>query len=422
MEPWIAAAIFIATYGAIATDRVDRTLAALFGAMVVILVGVIDQETGFAAVDWNVIFLLAGMMIIAAVLRRTGVFGWLAVRTVRAGRGNPVSILLLLALVTAVLSAFLDNVTTIILLAPVTIYLATTLGVSPIPFIVAEVLASNIGGAATLIGDPPNILIGSAAGFDFLDFVANMGPAVVLIFALFLPLIALAFRRSLVIAPGRREEILLSLDESEFITDHRLLRLSLLVLGLTIAGFIFAAAIDQRPATVALLGATALLLVARLEPEEILREIDWSTLLFFVGLFVVVEGLVATGVVAGIGRWLVEATGGDETVTALGLLWVSGIASAVVDNIPYTATMIPVVQELGAEGMRMEPLWWALALGACLGGNATIVGASANIVAANAAARAGHPITFGRFLRIGGAVALMSLAVSSLYLWVRYLL
>jgi Na+/H+ antiporter NhaD/arsenite permease-like protein len=421
VEPWIALALFVATYGAIASDRVDRTVAALLGAVAVIMLGIIDQESGFRAVDWNVIFLLAGMMIIAGVLRRTGVFGWLAVRTVKVARGDPLRILLLLAAITAVLSAFLDNVTTIVLIAPVTLYIASTLRLSPIPFLVAEILASNIGGAATLIGDPPNILIGSAAGLDFVDFVVNLGPVTLIVFAVFAVFAALFFRRQVVVAPETRE-VALALDEAEFISDDRLLRVSLLVLALTIAGFLFAAEVDQRPATIALLGATALLLVARVDPAELFREIDWSTLLFFVGLFVVVEGLVATGVVTALGRWLADATGGDLVVATMGLLWVSALASALVDNIPYTATMIPVVHELGASGLAIEPLWWALALGACLGGNATIVGASANVVGANAAANAGHPIAFGRFLRVGGLVALMSIAISSIYLWLRYLL
>ncbi len=420
MEPWIAVAIFVATYGAIASDRVDRTLAALLGAVAVILLGIVSQESGFRAVDWNVIFLLAGMMVIAAVLRRTGVFGWLAVRTVRLARGDPLAILLLLAGITALLSAFLDNVTTIVLLAPVTFYIATTLRLSPIPFILAEVLASNVGGTATLIGDPPNILIGSAAGLTFGDFLLNLTPVAILIFAVFAVMMALLYRGKMAVSPEVRAAVL-AIDESEFISDHRMLRLSLAVLGLTLAGFLFAAVIHQQPATIAILGAVILLLVTRLEPDELFREIDWSTLLFFVGLFILVEGLVATGVIAGIGSWLADATGGNEAVTTLGLLWVSGIASAVVDNIPYTATMIPVVQQLGDAGLKVEPLWWALALGACLGGNATIIGASANVVAANAAARAGHPITFWQFLRIGGLVALLSLVISSVYVWVRYL-
>ena len=420
MEPWIALAIFLATYGAIASDRVDRTLAALLGAVAVILVGIVTQEAGFAAVDWNVIFLLFGMMVIAGVLRRTGVFAWLAVRTVRVARGEPLAILLLLAGITALLSAFLDNVTTIVLLVPVTLYIATTLRLSPIPFVLAEVLASNIGGTATLIGDPPNILIGSASGLTFADFLLNLAPVAILIFVVFVGAMATVFRGQMTVAPEVREAVL-AIDDSEFITDHRLLRLSLLVLALTIGGFLVASVIHQQPATVALLGAAVLLLVARLDPEELIREVDWSTLLFFVGLFVLVEGLVATGVIAALGTGLAEITGGNQVVTTVGLLWVSGIASAFVDNIPYTATMIPIVQQLGTSGMATEPLWWALALGACLGGNATIIGASANVVAANAVARAGHPISFAQFLRIGGMVALLSLLVSSAYLWVRYL-
>jgi Na+/H+ antiporter NhaD/arsenite permease-like protein len=420
VEPWIAVAIFLVTYGAIASDRVDRTLAALLGAAAAILLGIITQEEGFAAVDWNVIFLLLGMMIIAGVLRKTGVFSWLAVRTVRVARGDPLAILLLLSGVTAVLSAFLDNVTTIVLLVPVTLYIASTLRLSPIPFVLAEVLASNIGGTATLIGDPPNILIGSASGLTFADFLTNLTPVILVVFAGFVALMAVLFRRQMKVAPEVREAVL-AIDDSEFISDHRLLRLGLLVLGLTIVGFLFAAVINQRPATIAILGATVLLLVARQDPEELLRDIDWPTLLFFVGLFMVIEGLVATGVIAAVGSRLVEATGGDQVLTTISLLWVSGIASAAVDNIPYTATMIPVVQQLGSSGLAIEPLWWALALGACLGGNATIIGASANVVAANATTRGGHVITFGYFLRIGGLVAVMSLAISSVYLWLRYL-
>ncbi len=421
MEAWVALAVFVVTYVAIASERVDRTLAALLGAVAVILLGIVGQEDGFRAVDWNVIFLLAGMMIIAAVLRRTGVFGWLAFRTVRLARGDPLLILLLLSGLTALLSAFLDNVTTIVLIAPVTFLVATTLRLSAIPFILAEVLASNIGGTATLIGDPPNILIGSAAGLTFVDFVANLTPVVIVIFVVFTGFMALLYRRPLAVAPEVKAAAM-ALDEAELIADHRLLRIGLAVLALTILGFLVAAFVRQQPATIALLGAVSLLLLSRLEPDEIFREIDWLTLLFFVGLFILVEGLVQTGVIAALGTALIDVTGGDQVVTTIGLLWVSGIASALVDNIPYTATMIPVVEQLGGAGMEIEPLWWALALGACLGGNATIIGASANVVAANAAARAGHPITFAQFLRVGGVVALFSLAISSGYVWVRYLL
>jgi Na+/H+ antiporter NhaD/arsenite permease-like protein len=420
MEPWIALAIFVVTYGAIASDRVDRTLAALLGGAVVILLGIVNQQRAFGAVDWNVIFLLFGMMVIAGVMRRTGIFGWLAIRTVRIGRGDPLAILLLMAAVTALVSAFLDNVTTVVLLVPVTLYIANTLRISPIPFVLAEVLASNIGGTATLIGDPPNILIGSASGLTFLDFLVNLTPVVIVIFVVFAGAMALLFRRQMTVSPEVREAVL-AIDDSEFISDHRLLRVSLLVLGATILGFLFSSVIHQEPATIALLGAVVLLLVARVDPDELIREVDWSTLLFFVGLFVLVEGLVATGVITALGTHLVEITGGDQTVTTLGLLWLSGIASAFIDNIPYTATMIPVVEQLGVAGLEVDPLWWSLALGACLGGNATIIGASANVVAASAVARAGTPISFWQFLRVGGLVALLSLLISTAYLWVRYL-
>jgi Na+/H+ antiporter NhaD/arsenite permease-like protein len=420
MEPWIALAVFVVTYGAIASDRVDRTLAALLGGAVVILLGIVNQQRAFGAVDWNVIFLLFGMMVIAGVMRRTGIFGWLAIRTVRLGRGEPLAILLLMAGVTALLSAFLDNVTTVVLLVPVTRYIASTLRISPIPLVLAEVLASNIGGTATLIGDPPNILIGSASGLTFLDFLLNLTPVVVVIFVVSAGAMALLFRGRMTVTPEVREAVM-AIDDSEFISDHRLLRVSLLVLALTIMGFLFASVIHQEPATIALLGAVILILVTRLDPDELIREVDWSTLLFFVGLFVLVEGLVATGVITALGTHLVELTGGDQTVTTLGLLWVSGIASAFVDNIPYTATMIPVVEQLEVAGLEVDPLWWSLALGACLGGNATIIGASANVVAASAVARAGAPISFWQFLRVGGLVALLSLLISTAYLWVRYL-
>ena len=421
MEAWIALTVFIVVYGAIAADRVDRTVAALLGAATIILFGVLAQEEAFAAVDWNVIFLLAGMMIIAAVLRRTGVFGWLAFRAVRVARGDPLAILLLLSAVTALVSAFLDNVTTVVLILPVTFYVASTLGLSPIPFVLAEVLASNIGGTATLIGDPPNILIGSAAGLTFLDFVLNLTPVVVLVFLAFCGVMAVLYRTRLRV-PAEMRSRAMEFDDAALITDHRLLRLGLAVLAIVILAFLVASVIHQEPATIALLGAAALLLLARVEPDEIIREVDWATLLFFIGLFILVEGLVATGVIAVIGDLLADATGGDQAVAVMAMLWVSGIASAIVDNIPYTATMIPVVERLGDAGLAVDPLWWALALGACLGGNATIIGASANVVGANASARAGHAITFASWLRIGGFVALLSLVICSAYLWVRYLL
>jgi Na+/H+ antiporter NhaD/arsenite permease-like protein len=420
VDAFVAAAIFLVTYALIASDRVDKTLLALLGGLAMVVLRIIDQEEAFAGIDFNVIFLLAGMMALAAVLRGTGFFQWLAIRSVKVAGGDPFRLLIVLSIVTAGLSAFLDNVTTVVLIAPVTLYIATVLRVSPVPFLISEILASNIGGTATLIGDPPNILIGSASGLDFTAFLFNMSPPAVVSFVAFVLTVRFLFRRDIEVHADVREAVL-ALDEREVIADARLLRLSIVVIGLTIVGFLVHGAFGYEPATIALLGATGLMLLGRMSPEEVFREIEWPTLFFFVGLFMLVEGIVHVGIIEGIAGGLFELTGGDTTVTSLGLLWLSGIASAIVDNIPYTATMIPLVQQLGQSGVAIEPLWWSLALGACLGGNATIIGASANVVVANLAARAGHPIGFRQFFRYGVVVVIESLVIASVYIWLRYL-
>ena len=416
----LTALIFIATYALIATDRIDKTIAALLGGTAVVVLGVIDQEEAFGAIDLNVIFLLAGMMVLAAILRRTGFFQWLAILSVKVAGGDPFRLLVVLSVVCAGISALLDNVTTVVLIAPVTLYIATVLRVSPVPFLISEILASNIGGTATLIGDPPNILIGSASGLGFLEFVANLGPISLAILVVFLLMTRFMFVHDLAIHADIRDAVL-ALDEREVLTDPALLRISLLVIGATIVGFLLATPIGLEPGTIALLGAAVLLLLSRLEIDEVLREVEWPTLFFFIGLFMLVEAVVHVGIIDALAMALFDLTGGDPTVTTLGLLWLSGIASGIVDNIPYTATMIPVIGQLGAAGLPVEPLWWSLALGACLGGNATIVGASANVVVANMAGRAGHPITFRAFLRYGLVVAAVSLVMSTIYLYVRYL-
>jgi Na+/H+ antiporter NhaD/arsenite permease-like protein len=420
MDVLLAGLIFVVAYAAIATERVDKTLAALLGGTVVILLGIVTQETAFEAIDLNVIFLLAGMMMLAGILRRTGFFQWLAIRSVKIAGGEPFRLLIVLSVVCAVLSAFLDNVTTVVLLAPVTLYIASVLRVSPVPFLISEILASNIGGTATLIGDPPNILIGSAAGLGFVEFLVNLGPVAVLILVVFLLMTRFLFRPDLAVHDDVREAVL-ALDEREVLTNIPLLRSSLAVIGLTIVGFVFAVPLGLETGAIALFGATLLTLISRLHVETVLEEIEWPTLFFFIGLFMLVSAIVEVGIIDAIADGLIELTDGDATVTTIGLLWLSGIASAIVDNIPYTATMIPVVERLGASGMPIEPLWWSLALGACLGGNATIVGASANVVTANLAGRAGHPIGFALFFRYGAVVAVMSLVISTVYLYARYL-
>ncbi|HEU0236973.1 MAG TPA: ArsB/NhaD family transporter [Candidatus Limnocylindrales bacterium] len=420
MDAAAAATIFVITYALIATDRIEKTVAALLGGLAMVVLRVIDQETAFHAIDFNVIFLLAGMMALAGTLRRTGFFQWVAIRSVKVAGGDPIRLIVVLSVVAAGLSAFLDNVTTVVLIAPVTLYIAATLRVSPFPFLVSEILASNIGGTATLIGDPPNILIGSAAGLDFAAFLGTMAPAALLVFVAFIVTVRLFFRGALEVHAEVRDAVL-ALDEREVLTDPRLLRISLVVIGLTILGFLVHGVLGYEPATIALLGAAALMLVTRADPAEVLREIEWPTVFFFVGLFMLVEGVVEVGIINAIAGGLFDLTAGDQSITTIGLLWLSGVASAVVDNIPYTAAMIPVVRELGAQGLAVEPLWWSLALGACLGGNATIIGASANVVVANLAGRAGHPITFRGFLPYGLVVVVESLAISTVYLWVRFL-
>ena len=420
MDVWIAAILFVVTYAAIATDRLDKTVAALLGGLLMVALGVVSQEQAFAAIDLNVIFLLAGMMALANVLGRTGFFALVGIKATKLAGGRPYVLMAILALITAVLSAFLDNVTTVVLLAPVTLYVASVLQVSPIPFLITLIFSSNVGGTATLIGDPPNILIGSAGGLDFGSFLLNLTPIVIIVFAALLVVMRVLFRGDLAVNERVREAVM-SLDESEVITDGRTMRVALVVITGTMLGFLVHSALGLEAATIALLGATVLLLVGRIEPGPVLREIEWPTLFFFVGLFMLVSGVVQVGIIDGAARTMLEVTKGDPTVTVISLLWLSGFASGVVDNIPYTATMLPLVQNIGQHGIPMEPSWWALALGADFGGNATLVGASANVVVASLAARAGHPIRFATFLRYGVVVTLMSMLLSTAYLWLRYL-
>jgi Na+/H+ antiporter NhaD/arsenite permease-like protein len=419
-DAWIAGVVFLGAYVLIAIEKPDRTLVAVIAGLLLVMLGVLDQQEAFAAIDLNVIFLLAGMMVIASVLARTGLFEWLAIRSVRASRGRPIALLMILTVVTATVSAFLDNVTTVVLMAPVMLSIASRLGVSPVPYMVAAILASNIGGTATLIGDPPNIMIGSAAGLDFSDFLTNLTPVTVIVLLGFLLILRIVFRGHLDVPSGRREAAVEGTEERA-IKDRPLLVRGLIVAGLTIVGFLVHGAIGVDPATIALLGAMVLLLVSGIAPHEALREIEWNTLFFFIGLFLMVEGLVVTGVVGDFANWLVVVSGDNAAAATLGMLWFSTVASAIVDNIPYTATAIPVVQHLVGSGMAAEPLWWALALGACLGGNLTVVGASANVVVTNISREAGYPISFGQFLRYGALTVLMSTAVATAYVWFRYL-
>jgi len=415
----LAILIFFVTYAVIVSERVHRTTAALAGATAMLLAGRLTQAEAFRAIDLNVIFLLAGMMIIADLTRETGAFQWLAIRAVKLAGGDPFRILVMLSVLTAGASALLDNVTVVVLVGPLTLLMAANLQISPVPFLIAEILASNIGGTATLIGDPPNLLIGSAAGLSFNDFLWHMTPVTLLILVAFLVTAWFLFQRELGGDPAGRAAVL-AMDEREVIRNRVLLRQCLVVIGLTLVGFLVHQALHLEPATVALSGATLLLLWTRRDPYETLREVEWTTLFFFVGLFVVVEGVVQAGLINWLARALLAATQGNFKLTTMLLLWLSAILSGIVDNIPYTATMLPLVEELG-QFMPAGPLWWALALGADLGGNATLVGASANVVIASLAARGGVPISFRKFLKYGLSVTLESMLIATLYVWLRYL-
>lgn len=415
---WLAGGIFLLTYALIVSEKIHRTIAALLGGLAMILF-VIPQENAFHSIDWNVIFLLAGMMVIANVLKETGLFQWIAIQAVRLGKGDPFRVLVILSLITAISSALLDNVTIVVLIAPVTLFVASTLRVSPVPFLIAEILASNIGGMATLVGDPPNILIGSASGLDFVTFAANMGPISVIIMIVFIGIARPLFKKDLTVLDKSNIDIS-ELDASALITDTVLLRKSLIVMSGVIIGFLLHGALHLEPATIALIGATLLMLWSKTDPHYALRDIEWTTLFFFFGLFIMVEAIVEVGLIDIVADAALRLTDGNLQLTSVLLIWFSAIASGFVDNIPYTATMIPIVESLG-QVMAIDPLWWSLALGACLGGNLTVVGAAANVVVVSMAEKSGHPISFMHFFRYGAIVTLMSLILASGYVWLRYL-
>jgi Na+/H+ antiporter NhaD/arsenite permease-like protein len=414
----LAAIIFVATYALIVSEKVHRTIAALLGAMLMIWLGVVTQEEAFAAIDFNVIFLLAGMMMIAYILSETGFFQWLAIKAVILGKHDPFRIMIYLVLITAVTSAMLDNVTVVVLLAPIILYVASNLHVSPIPFLITTVLASNIGGTATLIGDPPNILIGSAANINFVPFMVNMAPPALVSMLLFVPLAYVVFRKDLKPKDEGGHPLVSDLSTDGIIKDRPLLIKSLGVVTVVLIGFVLHGLLHLEVATIALTGATILLLISGKQPHKVLEHVEWDSLFFFVGLFITVEALVVTGIIAAVADWLLGFTGGDLTFTTMLILWMSAILSAIVDNIPYAATMIPLVKELGAAGMNTEPMWWALALGADLGGNFTVIGASANVVVAGIAARSGFHISFMHFFKKSFFISLMTIIVCTVYLLV----
>ena len=410
-----AVAVFVLALALIASERVDRTKIALLGATLVVLAGTLDQEQAIDSIDFNTIGLLVGMMLMVRVTETTGVYTWLAIRAGQLSRGRPLAVVLALAITTAVLSAFLDNVTTILLVVPITFLLADALDIDPGPLIIVEIVASNIGGTATLIGDPPNILIAGHTGLSFGAFIANLAPIVVVSLVVVVPGLYLAFRSRLQIAPAARARVM-SLDAAKSISDPAEARRTVPILLLTILVFFVHKPLHLEPATVALAGAAVMLLVSRQELHGSIASIEWLTLFFLIGLFVMVGALEETGALDQVANGIADVTGGDRLAELLGIVWVAAVGSGLVDNIPFTAAMIPVVDSLA----RDDAYWWALALGACFGGNATIVAAACNVAASGMAARAGYPIGFLHFLRYGIIVTVASLLLATAYVTLRY--
>lgn len=426
----IAAIILFLAYFFIAVEKIPKVTVALIGGTLTIILGLLSQENGIHGnfnpdyfvnyIDFNVIFLLVSMMIIVNISAKSGMFNWVANELLRFTKGKPKFVLLTLGLFTAVVSAFLDNVTTVILIMPVTFIIAKELDIDPIPLLITEIITSNIGGTATLIGDPPNIIIGSAAGLSFLDFVLELSGIVILICFVSLFILMFMFRKRLKTTPEKMLHVK-NIDNSKTITNFPLMLRSVIVLGLVILGFLLHGVIHLQASVVAMAGASFLLIFEK--PKHIFREIEWNTIFFFIGLFIIIGGLEASGGIAAMARWLLDITQGSQNATAMIVLWASGILSGFIDNIPYTATMSPMLMQI-QNTMGVEythPIWWCLSLGACLGGNMTIIGAAANVIVSETAYASGHTISFMKFMKYGMLITIISLVLGSFYIYFRFL-
>jgi Na+/H+ antiporter NhaD/arsenite permease-like protein len=422
----VAVVVFVVAYALIASDRVNKTLVALTGAAIMVALPIINSDDVFyshdTGIDWDVIFLLLGMMMIVSVLRQTGVFEYAAIWSAKRARGSPLRVMILLVLVTAIASALLDNVTTVLLIAPVTLLVCDRLAINAVPFLMAEAFASNIGGTATLVGDPPNIIIASKAGLTFDDFLIDLAPIVIIVMTVLIALLPRLFRGAFNVDPDRVADVM-SLEEKEAIRDRRLLIACGVVLLAVFAAFIAHTWVHMEPSIVALLGAGILIIVSKLEHSDYLSSVEWETLLFFAGLFVMVGALVKTGVIKQLAHLATTVTGGNTLIATMVILAASLVISGFVNNVPYAATMAPVVADLApalVDHVNPGVLWWALALGTDFGGNLTAVGASANVIILGVAARADSPISFWEFTRKGALVTVISAGLSALYLWLRY--
>lgn len=417
----ISLSVFIITYILIMSEKINRMVVALFGAAIIIALNILTEHEALSYIDSDTIILLLSMMIIVNIMKRTGIFEYIAIRIAKLSKGSPTIIMVLFSVFTAIASAFLDNVTTILLVAPVTIVIANQLKINPVLFIIPEVMLANIGGTATLIGDPPNIMIGSKAGLTFIDFIFNMAPVVIIISIVMLLSFKFIYRKSLHSSVGDFKEIL-QMDEKLAIKDKVLLIKSITILIITIIGFLLSHTLHLEAATIALIAAATLLFISKVDPDEIMHDIEWTTLFFFGALFMLVGALEKVGAISMLANILIKATNGNLFLTTMAILWGSAIASSFLDNIPFVATMIPLIQSIGADmpGVDIHPLWWALALGACLGGNGTIIGASANVIAVGALEKQKHKLSFLEFMKIGFPTMIISIIISTIYLTIKF--
>ena len=417
---WVAIIIFFVTLVAIATEKVDKTLAVLVGASLMLILKVVPQGIAFGLIDLNVILLLISMMIIVGIFSRTGIFEWIAIKVAKSAKGRPLIILLFLSLVTAVLSAFLDNVTTVLLMAPITFLITQQLGLNPVPFLIIEVMASNIGGTATLIGDPPNILIGSAANLGFNDFLLNLAPVILVIMFVFVVTVIFMMREKMRVSNEVKAKIM-ALDDTRAIRDKKLLIKCLFVLGLTLFAFLIHEGLGLGPASVALAGATVLMVITGDDIEKLFKTVEWPTIFFLIGLFIIVAGVIQVGAVNLAAEKSMDFTDGNVKLTTFIILWISAVLSSVIGSVSNAVALIPVVKSIAVHFADAKPLWWALAMGTCLGGNGTIIGAPANIIIAGLAAKNGSPISFKEFLKYGFIFVLESMIICTIYIYWRYL-
>lgn len=414
----ISIIIFSLVILSIITEKIDRTVAAISGAVLMIIANVLTLDKSISYIDFNTIGVLLGMMIVVSIVKNSGLFEYIAIYTAKKSKGNPWRIMVYFILITAILSALLDNVTTVLLVGPMTIVICQILKVNPVPFLMTEIIASNVGGTSTLIGDPPNIMIGSAANLSFSDFITNLGFVVIVILISLIICFKLIYGKE--INNGTNEVAITSLDENKAIQDKPLLYKSIIVLFLILLGFIFHSKLNIESSIIALSGACIMLIIGKQDAVEIINSVEWSTIIFFIGLFIVVGGISESGVIKSLASYLIKLTNGNTTYAMCIILWVSAIISSFLDNIPFVATLIPLILTMQTQGMNVMPLWWATSLGACLGGNGTLIGASANVVLANIGEKHGYDISFKRYFRLGFPVMLLTIFISTIYLLLRY--